>query len=118
MRPPGQAWMSVAHIGVLARSAVSVLAPEREDVEGAGASRDTVLVGPAPWVDQSLGLLQVWPAPAHRTVWLLHEGSEPDLRRRISAVVEGVQLEGAGDGIDLNFRRLGARFSEIAQHLG
>src|SRR2546423_7268484 len=109
--------LPAADIRRLTGAARLLVRSQGEDVAFAVLARSVILIDLAPRIDERAVLLEVRPVPAIGGRRRADERLQPFLRRRIAAHIEAVEFERGDDVLDLHFRRLRARRSEILDHL-
>src|SRR5262249_22937009 len=85
------------------------------DIVGAVLPRRAVLIGIAPGVVGHDRALQVRSVPRHRAARTLHQRGQAFGARRVAAVVEEIEIERAGEALDLNLGGLGLRLGEVVE---
>src|SRR5215211_109644 len=75
-----------------------------------------ILIRVAPGIVGHDRALQVRSVPGHRAARTLHQRSQPFRARRVTAIIQEVEIERAGKALDLNLGGLRLRLGQVIEH--
>src|SRR5580704_5087153 len=104
------------NIGSGSSAALLTIRTERDDLVGRSLDRGPIHVSVSPWIVRNDAAFQVRAVPLLRVTWPLHQRDQAVAGARITAHIEVIEVERAGEALDLDFCRLDLGLAEIIEH--
>src|SRR5262249_50539080 len=114
--PAVRSLLPARDVGSRPAAAFLAVRPQRKNVIGAVLARRSIDIWLSPWIKRDNSALEIRTIPVRIAAGRLHQGRQALGRRWITTGVEAIEIQRAGDALNLNLPGLRLGFRQIVDH--